>query len=182
MHEHSQDLPCSHQQAAAGSDYMINSNDSSHCKQHHLDRHKHTHSSQDGSSPGHSSQDGNAMRHSRSAAHDGRGEVRYAGSEREGCCGLSLDELSHEGLGQKQELRSQDDQNKFVAAMVRKGLYCDGWKLVITGVHTCVVSCCNRSCQDSLQLPVKQWSVCLVMLPQIPYYSPNTMWHQERPS
>ena len=117
---------------------MINSNDSSHCKQHHLDRHKHTHSSQDGSSPGHSSQDGNAMRHSRSdtAGHDGRGEVRYAGSEREGCCGLSLDELSHEGLGQKQELRSQDDQNKFVAAMVRKGLYCDGWKLVITGVHT----------------------------------------------
>lgn len=85
---------------------------------------------------GHSSQDGNTIGHSRSdtAGHNQRGGVRYAGSEREGCCGLSLDELSHEGLGQKQELRSQDDQNKFVAALIRKGLYCDGWKLVITGM------------------------------------------------
>lgn len=61
-------------------------------------------------------------------------QQRSVGSEEEGCCGLSLDELGHEGLGQKQELRSSDDQNKFVAAMIRKGLYCDGWKLVITGL------------------------------------------------
>lgn len=70
-------------------------------------------------------------------------QERYAGSDKEGCCGLSLDELSHEGLGQKQQLRSADDQNKFVAAMIRKGLYCNGWKLVITGVGSCADKATN---------------------------------------
>ena len=68
-------------------------------------------------------------------------EQRYAGTERDGCCGLSFEDLSHEGLGQKQELRSMDDQNKFVAAMIRKGLSCDGWKLVITGILLNCSSC-----------------------------------------
>lgn len=135
-HEQSQDSQSDHQQAAGGFEHMNDSNDSTQPKRHHRDRQKHVHSSHNGSAPGHSSQDGNIIGHSRSdtAGHNQRGRVRYAGSEREGCCGLSLNELSHEGLGQKQELRSQDDQNKFVAALIRKGLYCDGWKLVITGM------------------------------------------------
>ena len=60
--------------------------------------------------------------------------VRQKGEEQEGHdCGLSLEQLMHEDVGAKQALRSEDQQNKFVAGLIRRGLYKDGWKLVITG-------------------------------------------------
>ena len=49
-------------------------------------------------------------------------------------CGLSLDQLGHENVGSQQALRNEDEQNKFVAGIIRRGLYKEGWKLVITGV------------------------------------------------
>ncbi|KAA6428206.1 MAG: hypothetical protein FRX49_01802 [Trebouxia sp. A1-2] len=48
-------------------------------------------------------------------------------------CGLSLDGLGHENVGSQQALRNEDQQNKFVAGIIRRGLYKEGWKLVITG-------------------------------------------------
>ena len=49
-------------------------------------------------------------------------------------CGLSLDQLGHENVGSQQALRNEDEQNKFVAGIIRRGLYKEDWKLVITGV------------------------------------------------
>ena len=49
-------------------------------------------------------------------------------------CGLSLDQLGHESVDSQQALRNEDEQNKFVAGIIRRGLYKEGWKLVITGV------------------------------------------------
>lgn len=46
---------------------------------------------------------------------------------------MSLDQLGREDVGSQQELRTEDEQNKFVAGIIRRGLYKDGWKLVITG-------------------------------------------------
>ena len=48
-------------------------------------------------------------------------------------CGLSLDQLGHESVGSQQALRNEDEQNKFVAGIIRRGLHKEGWKLVITG-------------------------------------------------
>ncbi len=48
-------------------------------------------------------------------------------------CGLSLDQLGHEDVGNQQELRTEEEQNKFVAGIIRRGLYKENWKLVITG-------------------------------------------------
>ena len=87
----------------------------------------------------------------------GAGEAEQANKA---CCGLSFEELDEEELGAWQELRSEDEQNKFVASMIRKGLYCDDWKLVITGalLHAhgmpcnAYSNCCWHAMQCILQL------------------------------
>ena len=88
----------------------------------------------------------NGHHHSDAAVDVEKGHAKGAGeAEQSGqaCCGLSFEELDHEDLGTRQELRSEDEQNKFVASMIRKGLYCDDWKLVITGalLHANGMSC-----------------------------------------
>lgn len=101
-------------------------------QQHQTRQHEQEHDQQPQTQQGHGQQ--HQKHHQQQANTKQHEQQQRVGSEEEGCCGLSLDELGHEGLGQKQELRSSNDQNKFVAAMIRKGLYCDGWKLVITGL------------------------------------------------
>jgi len=64
-------------------------------------------------------------------------------------CGLSLDQLGHENVGSQQALRNEDEQNKFVAGIIRRGLYKEGWKLVITGVPALILiatSGCTSHC------------------------------------
>ena len=67
--------------------------------------------------------------HNGQAAHDSDQSCFGDGQE----CGLSLDQLGHEDIGRQQEARSETQQNKFVAGIIRRGLYKDGWRLVITG-------------------------------------------------
>ena len=64
-------------------------------------------------------------------------------------CGLSLDQLGHENVGSQQALRNEDEQNKFVAGIIRRGLYKEGWKLVITGAPALILiatSGCTSHC------------------------------------
>lgn len=56
-------------------------------------------------------------------------------------CGLSLDQLGHEDIGRQQEARSEAHQNMFVAGIIRRGLYKDGWQLVITGAPPPCLHC-----------------------------------------
>ena len=65
-----------------------------------------------------------------------QGQTSIEGKEQGQQCSLSLDQLGQEDIGSQQELRNEDEQNKFVAGIIRKGLYQDGWKLVVTGELT----------------------------------------------
>lgn len=75
---------------------------------------------------------------------DGKGQSGRGGDEGQGeQCGLSPEQLLHEDLGDQQSLRSEDEQNMFVAGIIRRGLYKEGWKLVTTGA-VCLPGLCAK--------------------------------------
>ncbi|KAL3138208.1 hypothetical protein ABBQ38_005429 [Trebouxia sp. C0009 RCD-2024] len=76
-------------------------------------------------------------------------------------CGLSLDQLGHEDIGRQQEARSEGQQNKFVAGIIRRGLYKDGWQLVITGHSLGAGVAALLSLKMHVRAPgLKCWAFC----------------------
>ena len=95
-------------------------------------------------------------------SHNGQHEEQNSKQEDdEQECGLSLDQLGHENVGSQQALRNEDEQNKFVAGIIRRGLYKEDWKLVITGAPALALianaGCisCSTVCARCLQSKIK---------------------------